>query len=338
MYPTRRCGVYSQRLFPFVVFCWLVAGREGDRRRCPVDVQAAAHWADFQYPTSVARLSLHEHCAKNFDSPQRIDELVRSVAPVSSRTSEACSRSFEPNSSTSFRLTGGQGAALLTKHPTYREDVKLGRKFEEYTKEHYDSWVGFAREHGHPKDIKPVLVTGVDMTRDFAMMSYSNDDDDDLEARFTTSAPGAPSPWGAWDTPGVVHTNCGPQPLRPPPTTQTADPAPSGSSHIETVSDEYHQCVFVRYYTVRKRLGIPRVIKAAAGPHDLGPGGSHDGGSPLEMEYSSDSGSDIAQILFDDDGDNDNSSVTSIGSEPETVVHNTTPVRYLHTFLPFRPS
>ena len=221
----------------------------------------------------------------------------------------------------------------MTKHPTYREDVKLGRTFEEYTKEHYDSWVSFARERGHPKDIKPVLVTGVDMTRDFAMMAYSNDSDD-LVAVFTISAHGV-SPWGAWHTPGAVHTNCGPQPLRPPSITQTADSTSSSDIPVETGSDEYHQCVFVRYYTVRKRLGIPRVIKAAAGPHDLGPGGSHDGGSSLEMEYRSDSGSDITPILFDDDGDGGSSSVTSIESEPDTVIHNTTPVRSLHRFFPF---
>ena len=256
--------------------------------------------------------------------------------PFPSRTSDVRSRSFEPNSTTQFWLTGGHGAALLTKHQTYREDVKLGLTFEEYTKENYDSWVAFARERGHPKDIKPVLVTGVDMTRDFAMMCYSNDGGD-LMAEFTVSAPNVPSPWGVWRAPGVVYTSCGPQQLRPSSTTQTTDSASSSDNHTETVSDEYHQCVFVRYYTVRKKLGIPKVVTAAAGPHDLGPGGNRDRGSPLEMECSSDSGSDIAPTLFDDDGDDDNSSVTSIGSEPDTVIHNTTPVRSLYASLPFSP-
>ena len=249
---------------------------------------------------------------------------VRSLASVSSRTSDACSRMLEPGSGISFELPGGQGAALLTKCPTYREDAKLGRTFEEYTKTHYDSWVAFARELGHPNDIKPVLVTGVDMTRDFAMISYSNDSGD-LTAEFTTSAPEVTSPWGTWRAPGVVHTNCGPQPRRRPSPTQAVDVASSGDSR------EYHQCVFVRYYTVRKRLGIPRVIKAAAGPHDLGPGDSSGGGSLFEVECSSDSESelDITSSLFDDNWDDDKSSVTSIDSEPDTVIHNTTPVRSL---------
>ena len=254
---------------------------------------------------------------------------VHSIASVSSRASDMRSRMLEPGSGISFELARGQGAALLTKRPTYREDVKLGRTFEEYTKTHYDSWVAFARERGHPSDIKPVLVTGVDMTREFAMISYSNDGD--VAAEFTTSAPEVASPWGTWRASGVVHTNCGPQPRCRPSPTQTVDASSSGDSR------EYHQCVFVRYYTVRKRLGIPRIIKAAAGPHDLGPGSSDGGGSLFEVERSSDSesDSDIALSLFDDDWDNDRSSVTSIDSEPDVVVHNTTPVCSLLRLLVF---
>jgi len=223
-----------------------------------------------------------------------------------------CSRLLEPGSSTSFRLAGGRGAALLTKYDTFREDIQLGGVFEEYTKEHYDSWVAFARERGHPKDIKPILVTGVDMTRDFAMISYSNDGEDTM-AEFTISARGVAFPWGNWRAPGVVYTNCGPRPCRP----------PSGNSHTETISEEYNQCVFIRYYTMRKRLGIPRVIKAAAGPHDLGPRGRDHEESPLEVEHNSESGSDISS-LFDDHGEDNRSSVTSIDSEPDIVIHNTT--------------
>jgi len=243
-------------------------------------------------------------------------------------------RMLEPGSSIAFQLTEDQGAALVTKYQTYREDAQRERTFEEYTKVHYNSWVAFAREAGHGNDIKPVLVTGVDMTRDFAMMAYSGDDVD-MASEFTTSVPGVASAWGSWRTTGSVYTNCGPQLCRPPSPTQTTDLTPSGNSHTETVSDEYNQCVFVRYYTVRKRLGIPRVIRAAAGPHDLGPGGSDDEGPSLEAQYDSDSDSDsdIAPSLFDDDGEDDRSSVTSIDSEPEIVVHNTTLVCYVSRFF-----
>jgi len=169
---------------------------------------------------------------------------------------------WEPGSSISFRLTGGQGAVLLTKHPTYGEDAEHEVVCKEYTKEYYNSWVAFAREAGHGDKIRPVLVTGVEMTGDFAMISYSNKGDD-LTSEFTISAPGAGSHWGTWRTTGLVHTNCGPQPRHPPSPAQTVDLTPSGTGHTETFSDEYNQCVFVRYYTVHKRLGIPRLVKAA---------------------------------------------------------------------------
>ena len=248
------------------------------------------------------------------------------VVFISSRTSDVYSSMLESGSGISFQLTGGQGAALLTKHSTYSEDVQRGGTFEVYAKEHYDSWVAFARECGHPSDVRPVLVTGVDMTRDFAMMSFSNDGDD-LTAEFAISAPGATYPWGTWRTPGAIYTNCGPQPRRPPSVVRMVDLEPSGNSHAGTVPAVYHQCAFVRYYTVRKRLGIPRVIKAAAGPHELGPGNRDNQGSPLEAQCSSDSGSDALLSQFDDDGDDDRSSVTSIDSESGIVVHNTTAVR-----------
>jgi len=249
---------------------------------------------------------------------------VRPTASISSRHSHMCSSALEPGSSISFQLTGDQGAALLTKYSTYREDAELGRVFEVYTKEHYDSWVAFARKRGHPDDIKPVLVTGIDLTRAFAMMSYLSDGDDPT-AEFKTSTPGVPSPWGAWRTAGVVHTNCGPQSCRRPTSAQSAAETSSGSSHTETISDGYNQCVFIRYYTVRKRLGIPRVIRAAAGPHDLGPGKRDD--EEFEIKYSSGDYSNVMPSLFDDDRGGDRSSTTSTDSKSEAVVHNTNPVR-----------
>jgi len=99
---------------------------------------------------------------------------------------------------------------------------------------------------------------------------------------------------------------------------------------MESISDEYNQCVFIRYYTVRRRLGIPRIIKAAAGPHELGGGGRHDDESPLQARYDleqdsdSDSDSDTASSLFDSDGDDDGCSIISTDTESDIVMHNMT--------------
>jgi len=253
---------------------------------------------------------------------------VRSVISASSSTSDLCSRMLEYSSSISFQLARGQGAALVTRHQTYGEDIQRAGNFEKYTKNHYASWVMFARENGYGNDINPVLVTGIDRTKDFATMSYSNNDYD-TTSEFTTSPPGIASsfPWGTWHTTGSVHTNCGPQLRSPPSSAQAMDSTPSDNNRTETVSDEYNQCVFVRYYTVRKRLGIPRVIKAAAGPRDLGPGYRDNEEAPLEAQYDSDPGSGTVSSLLDD-----RSSVTSMDSESDIVIHNTTAVRYLPWF------
>ena len=245
---------------------------------------------------------------------------------------------LEPGFNISFQLTEKQGAALVTRYPTYREDIQREQIFEDYTKRHYDSWVSFIRETGHGHDITPVLVTGVDMTRDFAMMSYSNSGAR-MSVEFTTSVPGvssaSASAWGTWRTEGLVHTNCGPQLCCPPSSSQTMALISSGNSHTETISDEYDQCVFVRYYTMRKRpLLVPKVIKAGAGPHYLGPGDREGGRQPLEAQAYSDSNSNIASSLPDDDRNDGRSSITSIDSEPDEVTHNTTAVLSSHVFPP----
>ena len=245
-----------------------------------------------------------------------------------------------PGSSISFQLEEDQGAVLMTRYPTYREDVQLRGKFKKYTKDHYDSWVAFARKNGHSKDVKPVLVTRVDVTGDFSMMTCPNNGCQRIFT-FTTSGAREDPIWGTWDSKVPIYTNDGPHPPTqtvgptPPPIqavnpmlspTQTADPTfPTSICHMDTAPDGYDQCVFVRYYTMHKRLGFPKFLKAATGPHDLGSGGYNDEGSPLEEESSFDSDSGIVPGLFDDERGG-GSSETSVDSEPDTVIHNTTPV------------
>ena len=260
----------------------------------------------------------------------------RARYPHSSRVRPS---TLEPGYSVSFESSEKQGAALVTKYSTYREDIQREQNFEEYTKRHYDSWVAFAREAGHGNDVKPVLVAGVDMTKNFAMMSYSGNSVR-LRSEFAVSTPGASSGsvWGTWRTEGSAFPSlkCGPlSPLPPDSTTQIAAPVSGGTNHTGPVS-EYNQCVFVRYYAMRKRpLLSPKVIKAGAGPHDLGPGSQNDKESPCATQHDSDS--ENASSLFDDDGSDDRSSVTSMDSEPDIVVRNTTTVGSL-TCLTAHPS
>ena len=188
----------------------------------------------------------------------------------------------------------------MTKYPTLREDIQPVGTPKKYIKKHYSSWVEFASANGHGDDINPVLVTGVDRTRDFAMMSYSNnDEDEDLGCKFFPAVGDTPaSVWGTWNTTGFVHTNCGPKLYFSPPST------PSGSDTAGVVSDDYNQCVFVRYYYMRKWMGI-RVIRAAAGPHDLG---------VVDRK-----GEELSEV--------ESQSADPGESEPDIVAHTTAPVR-----------
>lgn len=200
--------------------------------------------------------------------------------------SRALARLLESGAHFTYELTGECGAALVTRHKTYTGDAMERDAFEEYTEKHYNSWVTFARDKRYGSDVKPFLVSGFDMTKDFAMAAYSHDGAS-LESDLTISVPALASAsaslWGTWRTRGLTHTNYGPQECIPPSFAQIAHPS-SEPTTTGTVSDDHNQCVFVRYFTMRKRMGFyPMVIRASAGPHDLGSGNNHDDTFPELM-------------------------------------------------------
>jgi hypothetical protein len=198
----------------------------------------------------------------------------------------------EPGARIAFELTRNQGAALITKHPTYQEDVDKELTFEDYIKKHYQSWVDFSRERGYGRDIRPILVTGVDLTREFATVAYSNNRTR-MECNFSAAVPAVASAsatmWGSWRTEGLVHTNCGPHFAH----AIQGDHMLNESSALESaIPDEYNQCVFIRYYTIRRRMFVPMVIKAGAGPHQLpmpDPRGDNTGEEGLQPSSDDDS-------------------------------------------------
>jgi hypothetical protein len=166
----------------------------------------------------------------------------------------------------------------VTKYKTYKEDTLLESAFEAYTKRHYETWVKFARDKQYGNDIQPVLVSGFDMTRDFAMAAYSNEDtslEADLTITVPTLASASASIWVAWRTRCSPHTNYGPQHCIPPLREQAADPSSSRLAEAGSIPNGFNQSVFIRYYTMRPRKLMPmfpKVIRAGAGPHDLGSG------------------------------------------------------------------
>ena len=167
------------------------------------------------------------------------------------------------------------------------------------------------------------------MTRDFAMMAYSTNSTH-LSSEFSTSIPllasASASAWGTWHTQGLVRTNCGPQVCNPPSSPDTPDPHPPNDTQFSATPNEYNQCVFIRYYTMRKRaLMFPKIIKAAAGPHHFGSGSDYDEALP-ELTVQSGSDSDTESDSAGDSTTDYPSSVTSYDSDLE-LVNNVSSVR-----------
>jgi hypothetical protein len=239
-------------------------------------------------------------------------------------------RPLEPGASFSFELTGNRGAALVTKYSTYREDSLLEAGFERYTKRHYASWVAFARHKDYGNDVQPVLISGFDMTRDFAMVAYSNENtsvESDLTITVPMLASASAAIWGTWRTRCSPHTNHGPQECSPPPPGRAINSSSTQLAEAAEIPNEFNQCVFVRYYTMRMRGPLalfPKVIRAGAGPHDFGPG-DNAGNTLPELTVQSNT----------EPSDNEDhtgrlvAAIANIDLEPDTVIRNTPYVWFL---------
>jgi len=155
------------------------------------------------------------------------------------------------------------------------EDAEFETAFEKYTKRHYESWVTFARDKQYG-DIRPFLVSGFDTTKDFAMLAFSNkavslEAGSQIEVPLFTS--GSASIKVERHTMCSPHFKCGPQPWGLPPSKRVIGFPSLRSVNPRETPKGFNQCVFIRYYTARPRKWMPlEIIRAGAGPHDLGSG------------------------------------------------------------------
>ena len=233
-------------------------------------------------------------------------------------------RPLGPGAHFSFELTGHHGAVLMTRYPTFREDARLESVFEKYTKRHYESWVAFARQNGEGDNVRPILVSGFDMAKDFAVVAYSNEGvsvEADLEIAVPTLASASAFIRVTRRTRCSPRFNCGPQPWNLPPTRLAIDLPSWQPADARSIPDEFNQCVFIRYYTARLRKWmVPKVIRAGAGPHDLG-SGNNGGDAYPELTVRSD-----AEPTISGDENLEGRSDPTTGAadyESVTVVRNT---------------
>lgn len=153
-----------------------------------------------------------------------------------------------------FQLTENRnGAALITNYETYRVDAQVESPFEEYTKRHYKSWVAFGRDKGYANDVRPILITGFDVTRDFEMVAYSDEDTSvkyDVVTQDPTLGPVTTSFRSVERIRCSPHTQKGPWELGPLPPDRVIE-FPSENAKEGDIPDDFNQCIFVRYYTMR---------------------------------------------------------------------------------------
>lgn len=174
------------------------------------------------------------------------------------------------------------GACLLTRFQTCSEDAKYDGRLKAYYLKHYKSWLAFAREQDQDISLEQLIfVTGVDLTKDYAMMAFAQSQGE-LKATFSVNVPpigsASLSAWGEWKVPSIAHKTRGPITRD----TMSSDspralPLPSSTDGATTQHEiTYNQCIFTRGFRLRERriLGVswPKVLAAAAGPHDLGSG------------------------------------------------------------------
>ena len=167
------------------------------------------------------------------------------------------------------------------------------------------------------------------------MAAYSNGSTS-LEGGLTIEVPvfasTSASIRGTWRASCSPHTNYGPQECVPP-HKRTMYP-PSQSAGEGRTTNEFNQCVFVRYYTMRWRKWIlPKVIRGGAGPHDLGSGDNRGDKLPelmarVSVESTTSGDEDLEGQLYIATGDTD--------SELGVAVHNTSYVWFLQ--CPFIPA
>jgi hypothetical protein len=210
----------------------------------------------------------------------------------------------------SFNASRNAGACLITRFKTISKDAEFHGHLRRSLQRNYKSWLAFAQERDPDVQLSDLrLVTGVDLTKDWAMLAYS-ENSSDFTASFQVSDPAQSSSaglsaWGSWNVSTSVHDNWGPQEVdgrsdgrRP----EAADTQDGGSQSAAG----YTQCVFYRSYRMRMRgLGKlwPDVMKAAAGPEDLGSG-----------DRSADYGEPVPSFNYCDEDDNEVEVVQTGGS------------------------
>jgi hypothetical protein len=180
----------------------------------------------------------------------------------------------------SLSFTNEKGAALILPYEASREDTLYDELFKKHMLKYYRQWYTFALTECH-RNIKLydlILVTGCDMTRQWATATYFRHNREMSAALGAQVAPVAEAKFSlsaGWRTTQAVNTRRGPpQALHQ--QTRLDYEGTQNDSELESVNN---QCIFLRGFYVKDRLWGPQVMKAGAGYHDPGKYGPEEEGA-----------------------------------------------------------
>ena len=203
------------------------------------------------------------------------------------------------------KSSSGKGAMLFTGHETRGKQACQELRFQDYIRLHHVSWLEFAIERlGCGVRLQDLmLVYGYHMTVDFAMFTFS-DMIGEAQIAWVARFPGVTSASLAITKNSCQRVspavNFGPREQNT--SSSTGVSVIEGTQAIENDSDNFKQCVFLKRHRIqRKWAGVgPKVIKASAGPHNLGSGDRGDGDEvAVCIEEGAEVSSDCMEIVSD---------------------------------------
>ena len=158
------------------------------------------------------------------------------------------------------------------RHGAIEEGILESPPLMEYLAKNLDSWVHFiTRVLGVaiPKAPGLMFISGLHKTLDWAVAAYAT------AGKFAEfhvnadvfAASGAFSVSSASKKDVAPIQNWGPRLRAPPPGDHSS--CLSTSSSVPHPEEQYDQCVFLNYYSLKKRLRIPKFIRAGAGYDEL---------------------------------------------------------------------
>lgn len=178
----------------------------------------------------------------------------------------------------SFRCSRQHGAVLAIPNEALSQDVLNRRIYKNYIIENCERWLAFSELRGlelRMEDI--VLVTGCDLTTNWAVAAFTNHETDaSIQLQMGSSFQGLGlGTHISWKNERNVERNWGPREVFGASIHLPGPPVAMSSTHISelpsVMDDSYQdQCVFVRGYRVKLRGRLlPKKLMAAAEPINL---------------------------------------------------------------------